>query len=185
MKMRVLMSNHSIKSDAPEDVLRIANNFSISHIVKRYMKDFDLHESVALKHFDELKHFLVLGVFGPGIRYGMRGQVDDAWHTFLIYTREYADFCDQIAGRFIHHVPEKDSDGQDADAIKESRESYERTLVDYEKLFGRTPSEEIWPRLGQGSTSGNSACGTSCSGCGSGCSSCGHGCRGCNACNIG
>ena len=31
--------------------------------------------------------------------------VDKAWHAFLLHTREYAEFCHQIAGRFIHHVP--------------------------------------------------------------------------------
>src|SRR5690242_15526602 len=31
--------------------------------------------------------------------------VDIGWHTFILYTHEYAEFCDQIAGRFIHHVP--------------------------------------------------------------------------------
>jgi hypothetical protein len=32
--------------------------------------------------------------------------VDIGWHTFILYTAEYAAFCEQIAGRFIHHVPD-------------------------------------------------------------------------------
>ncbi|RJQ89707.1 glycine-rich domain-containing protein [Amycolatopsis panacis] len=31
--------------------------------------------------------------------------VDIGWHTFILYTREYAAFCDRVAGRFIHHEP--------------------------------------------------------------------------------
>ncbi|MYW96034.1 hypothetical protein G3I59_36875 [Amycolatopsis rubida] len=31
--------------------------------------------------------------------------VDIGWHTFILYTREYAAFCDRIAGRFMHHEP--------------------------------------------------------------------------------
>jgi hypothetical protein len=31
--------------------------------------------------------------------------VDVGWHTFILYTREYAEFCDRVAGRFIHHAP--------------------------------------------------------------------------------
>jgi len=31
--------------------------------------------------------------------------VDLGWHTFILYTREYAAFCQRVAGRFIHHVP--------------------------------------------------------------------------------
>lgn len=32
--------------------------------------------------------------------------VDIGWHAFILYTHEYAEFCDRIAGRFIHHVPD-------------------------------------------------------------------------------
>ena len=31
--------------------------------------------------------------------------VDIGWHTFTLYTRDYADFCDRAARRFIQHVP--------------------------------------------------------------------------------
>jgi hypothetical protein len=32
--------------------------------------------------------------------------IDLGWHTFLLYTKEYSLFCRQVAGRFIHHVPD-------------------------------------------------------------------------------
>jgi hypothetical protein len=35
------------------------------------------------------------------------------WHTFIHYTHEYAEFCDRIAGRFIHHVPDVDPTGDE------------------------------------------------------------------------
>lgn len=31
--------------------------------------------------------------------------VDIGWHAFILYTRDYAEFCERVAGRFIHHVP--------------------------------------------------------------------------------
>lgn len=31
--------------------------------------------------------------------------VDEGWHAFLLHTREYAEFCRMVAGRFIHHLP--------------------------------------------------------------------------------
>ncbi|GIF09939.1 glycine-rich domain-containing protein [Actinoplanes siamensis] len=34
--------------------------------------------------------------------------VDIGWHTFILYTVDYARFCDDVAGRFIHHVPNED-----------------------------------------------------------------------------
>ena len=31
--------------------------------------------------------------------------VDELWHEFILYTREYQQFCDQAFGRFMHHTP--------------------------------------------------------------------------------
>jgi hypothetical protein len=44
---------------------------------------------------------------------GPSDAVDIGWHTFILYTREYAAFCDRVAGRFIHHLPD-DSGSDDA-----------------------------------------------------------------------
>lgn len=32
--------------------------------------------------------------------------VDEAWHEFMTYTRDYAAFCDEVFGQMLHHVPE-------------------------------------------------------------------------------
>ncbi|WP_415950612.1 glycine-rich domain-containing protein [Streptomyces sp. KLOTTS4A1] len=32
--------------------------------------------------------------------------VDVGWHTFILHTADYAEFCDRVAGYFIHHNPE-------------------------------------------------------------------------------
>ncbi|MDH5654238.1 MAG: hypothetical protein OEZ39_20480 [Gammaproteobacteria bacterium] len=31
--------------------------------------------------------------------------VDVAWHEFILFTREYQEFCHQAFGRFLHHTP--------------------------------------------------------------------------------
>ncbi|CAH0442450.1 glycine-rich domain-containing protein [Ralstonia pseudosolanacearum] len=30
---------------------------------------------------------------------------DDLWHAFILYTREYRDFCRRAFGKFLHHLP--------------------------------------------------------------------------------
>ena len=32
-------------------------------------------------------------------------RIDKAWHEFLLYTRDYFDFCHTMLGKFIHHDP--------------------------------------------------------------------------------
>lgn len=36
---------------------------------------------------------------------------DDAWHSLILDTRRYAQFCNSAFGRFLHHLPEQ-SDGE-------------------------------------------------------------------------
>lgn len=39
---------------------------------------------------------------------GMKGlipEMDMMWHTFLLFTQEYAEFCQRYFGRFLHHSP--------------------------------------------------------------------------------
>lgn len=32
--------------------------------------------------------------------------IDEMWHTFILVTRDYADFCQTYFGEFMHHMPE-------------------------------------------------------------------------------
>jgi SAM-dependent methyltransferase len=45
---------------------------------------------------------------GPGpARRGRQG-----WHAFILHTDDYAEFCQRVAGRFIHHLPAGPGRGQ-------------------------------------------------------------------------
>lgn len=32
-------------------------------------------------------------------------KIDEMWHTFILFTRDYADFCERHFGLFVHHAP--------------------------------------------------------------------------------
>ncbi len=32
-------------------------------------------------------------------------EIDTMWHTFLLFTKDYAAFCQRYFGKFIHHQP--------------------------------------------------------------------------------
>ena len=93
----------------------------------------------------------------------MTGAVDELWHTFVIFTREYAAFCDAVAGRFLHHVPEVE--GQ---MSANTFEHYLAFLADYEAVFNEPAPAAYWPRPEGDPES------VACKGC-SACSSCGGG----------
>lgn len=54
---------------------------------------------------NEALGFLQLCAKEPDGKYSPSVVVDIGWHTFILYTREYAGFCERVAGRFLHHEP--------------------------------------------------------------------------------
>lgn len=32
--------------------------------------------------------------------------IDLMWHVFLLYTKDYMDFCDNYFGEYVHHLPD-------------------------------------------------------------------------------
>lgn len=59
----------------------------------------------ATRILDGTLNFLLLCASEPEGHYSPSKLVDVGWHCFLLYTQEYAAFCERIAGRFIHHAP--------------------------------------------------------------------------------
>ena len=53
-----------------------------------------------------LRQFFVAYLMS-GRRYvSMPSQVaDDLWHEFILYTRDYDEFCQRAFGGFLHHTP--------------------------------------------------------------------------------
>lgn len=61
---------------------------------------------LSMKHENEKKHFPNDDnlSFICGIHSEMK-EIDDMWHTFLLFTKEYASFCKNYLGRYFHHAP--------------------------------------------------------------------------------
>lgn len=162
-----------------QDVVQAVGRYPMEAVIARYAKDEGLSAEIAAEHERELKRFLSLICLNPGEPYGMKGQIDKLWHTFIIHTRDYKDFCDKVAGRFIHHVPE--SPGNDK---SDGRKQYTRLLEDYAKVFGEEPPAHVWPRMV--ASRDDESC-SSCNGCGGSGPSCGANqavdCSGCGQCS--
>jgi hypothetical protein len=63
--------------------------------------NYDRSEAETL--FEQLESFLGSGTGSCRVP---SKAVDDAWHAFILHTREYAIYCMNQFGRFIDHVPE-------------------------------------------------------------------------------
>ncbi|MFE7531770.1 glycine-rich domain-containing protein [Kitasatospora sp. NPDC057542] len=75
-------------------------------LVHRIVHDQDMEQQLAERIVDQALAFLGTCAATPGARLSPSLLVDHGWHAFLMYTREYAGFCDRVAGGFLHHNPE-------------------------------------------------------------------------------
>ncbi|MFF3445029.1 glycine-rich domain-containing protein [Streptosporangium sp. NPDC002721] len=76
---------------------RLTARIAVDHPEHTHQADVIMEQALA---------FLATCAANPGAGLGPSSTVDIGWHTFLMYTREYAAFCQKTAGRFIHHAPD-------------------------------------------------------------------------------
>ncbi|BBM87064.1 glycine-rich domain-containing protein [Candidatus Uabimicrobium amorphum] len=81
-------------------------------IVYKFMENFDLPFAECEDIFHETKKWLWLCAYSiqnPGSPKMVITQsmiiLDEMWHTFILFTREYFDYCKRHFGHYIHHQP--------------------------------------------------------------------------------
>jgi hypothetical protein len=102
-------------------------------VIRRYAKEHGATLAEAEEVFRELLKWLYLNYRSITAGEGNAGcvmtveieRVDDMWHMLLLFTLDYAAFCERYFGFFLHHVPQDDSeDAQlvDAEAVRRALE---------------------------------------------------------------
>lgn len=72
--------------------------------------------------------------------------VDEVWHAFILFTKDYTAFCDDVFGRFIHHAPNWPGAPAGNDSGANFRDAYA-------ELYGPLPaiwSAHLWQGRGAG-----------------------------------
>jgi len=100
--------------------------------------------------FIEFKKYAALGQIFDGPLAMASREVDEVWHQFILFTREYAAFCNRVLGQFLHHAPHT------ARTSTSSRTNARRNFISaYHTVFGNL--HEIW--LAETSCDGDANCG--------------------------
>jgi len=129
-----------------QDVIELALGFPMEEVVRRYARDYQASLDDAKRLERELKRYLTLCALDLDKGYAMAGPVDGLWHTFLLFTRLYTRFCDQVAGRFLHHEP---GDIENEDELGRFEKEYANLRNDYERVFGEPLPDTIWPTFAE------------------------------------
>jgi hypothetical protein len=138
------MNIAGIESAEPEaerdlDVLSYEAPFLIDKLVEDRIAE-DEAEAHAL--FREVKRFLVLARSSDDAPWDMYSRrVDEAWHQFVLFTREYIQFCMRFFGSYVQHRPH--STQLDAGEEPAANASFPAFRARYEAFFG-VPLPDVW-----------------------------------------
>lgn len=81
------------------------------------------------EYFDEFKKWVIVAD-GLETTPMTSEPVDDIWHQFILFTKDYADFGKDVLGYFLHHAP---AVGNPTRISKGQADEFKNT---YEGLFG-------------------------------------------------
>lgn len=98
------MRVREIAQDQAESLVEKVLGYENLEFIERLKVKLNLEHKEAEQLFIDMKQFLFLCGTRPGIC-SPTEPIDAAWHEFVLYTQDYASFCDEMFGRFIHHVP--------------------------------------------------------------------------------
>jgi hypothetical protein len=78
--------------------------FEHHELIERFKRKLGLAEHEAHQLFADTKRYLYLCVV-EGKLLAPPSVIDQGWHEFLMYTKDYQDFCLRYFGKFVHHTP--------------------------------------------------------------------------------
>lgn len=95
------------KAASPATVISYQNPDVVERIAREHQMDLTRAESI----FRDTLRFLYLAGATDAKHIAPTKNIDIGWHAFLMFTRDYAEFCKLSFGKFIHHAPRRRGDG--------------------------------------------------------------------------
>lgn len=139
---------NSLHSNLPRETLeqRIAD-FSLKHMVNRCKKEHAYSDEDMEIIEKELKRYFLMIALDSDKNHILNmysKDVDNLWHAFILFTKEYHVFSQQICGHYIHHTPNLDKDRKKtAKEFLELQKEYRDFILYYEATFNE-PIHPIW-----------------------------------------
>lgn len=79
-------------------------------VIGKFRDEWDVEQEEALDIFSEMKKFLYISEHAQ--RQCIEFEIDEPilmidkmWHHFILFTNDYARFCNRFFGKVLHHVP--------------------------------------------------------------------------------
>lgn len=84
--------------------MRTINSYQNPSLIERYSNKENVNTENAKLHFTALKKFLKLSSDTSRPCFPSK-DIDEIWHNFILFTKDYQFFCNNYLNKFIHHIP--------------------------------------------------------------------------------
>ena len=123
-----------------ETKIKSALSYENADIITKLCSEYDFEQEVAKEYFIEAKKFLYLCA-NTIDRLAPSAEIDNIWHTFILFTKDYRQYCMHFLGKFIDHIPEVAKDTEELGEPKEN--CLLNTITHYENVLGEL-NNEVW-----------------------------------------
>jgi len=118
---------------------RVALQFEAPFLIEKLIKSQIVDSaSEGDMLFTEVKKYLVLSRLDRHAEWQMYSTwVDEVWHQFVLFTHEYAIFCDRYLGGFVHHRP------SNAPELSPNRNALSSTFMSFSARYLEVFGQEL------------------------------------------
>jgi hypothetical protein len=132
----VIVTAEGTPSPVTTDPRELVSPDLFARLVGKIVSDEQVSSEYAGRIMGQALAFLMACAQYPGAQLSPSQPVDIGWHTFVLHTAEYSEFCQRVAGRFIHHVPDDDTTAPLRSAVTSTVAAIRAT--------GAPVDEELW-----------------------------------------
>jgi hypothetical protein len=117
--------------------------FEAPYVIEKLVKD---HVAESVEHaellFREIKRYFVITECDPDVTWSMYSlEIDAVWHQFVLFTRQYLDYCRTCFGCYIQHAP---SNAPKVHLVTPRAPSTFQMFAErYEQIYGE-PLPDVW-----------------------------------------
>ncbi len=126
-----------------ESFVHSLDSFEAPYLQEKLLSDAKFSSTEGYQEaFTEFKRYIALmGLHGKKASMASE-KVDEVWHQFILFTPQYHEFCEQMFGEYLHHVPKTSFAPVPSEHKRNLRELYVRTFTGISPLWNLNESSD-------------------------------------------
>ena len=92
-------------NEALDGAMATVAELDFSMLKRKLVEEYGWTPERTAEAEDLYRRFLALNAAYPDRKICPTGPIDEFWHAHILDTRAYAEDCERVFGRFLHHFP--------------------------------------------------------------------------------